>query len=78
MAKGSSPLLSLVPKTSVQIDYSKEDFHMPSLPKREKSRKKGLLLHVLVGIMGLGGVGGGGGGWVLTGYSLVSLCHSSL
>ena len=43
VAKGSSPLLSLVPKTSVQIEYTKEDFHMPSLPKKEKYRKKGLL-----------------------------------
>lgn len=44
VAKGSSPLLSLVQKTSVQLDYTKEDFHMPSLPKREKSVKKGWLL----------------------------------
>ena len=41
ISKGSTPVLTLVEKRTVDVDYPREEYYMPSLPKREKPKAKG-------------------------------------
>ena len=43
VSKGSTPVLTLVTKGSVDVDYPREEYYLPSLPKREKPRANGML-----------------------------------
>ena len=41
VSKGSTPVLTLVPKATVDVDYPREEYYMPSLPKKEKPKING-------------------------------------
>ena len=42
IGKGAQPTLSLVPKTSIKIDFPVEKYIPPNLARREKPKTKGL------------------------------------
>lgn len=44
ISKGSTPVLTLVEKGTVDVDYPREEYYMPSLPKREKLKVKGIFV----------------------------------
>lgn len=41
ISKGSTPDLTLVTKGTVDVDYPREEYYMPSLPKKEKPKVNG-------------------------------------
>lgn len=43
ISKGSTPDLTLVTKGSVDVDYPREEYYMPSLPKKEKPKVNGIV-----------------------------------
>lgn len=45
ISKGSTPVLTLVTKATVDVDYPREEYYMPSLPKKEKLKVNGKLLY---------------------------------
>lgn len=48
ISKGSTPVLTLVEKRTVDVDYPREEYYMPSLPKREKPKAKGCAILILL------------------------------
>lgn len=41
ISKGNQPVLTLVTKGTVDVDYPREEYYMPSLPKRENTKAHG-------------------------------------
>ena len=41
ISRGSNPVLSLVTKATVDVDFAAEEYYMPSLPKKEKPKTDG-------------------------------------
>ena len=41
ISKGSNPVLSLVTKTTVNVDFPREEYYKPLLPKKEKPKING-------------------------------------
>ncbi len=48
ISKGSTPVLTLVEKGTVDVDYPHEEYYMPSLPKREKPKAKGMYWLIII------------------------------
>lgn len=42
ISRGSNPVLSLVTKATVDVDFATEEYYMPSLPKKEKPKTDGI------------------------------------
>lgn len=42
IAKGSTPVLTLVTKATVDVDFPREEYYMPSLPKKERHKMNGI------------------------------------
>ena len=42
ISRGSNPILSLITKSMVEVDYPCEEYYMPSLPKMEKPKIEGM------------------------------------
>ncbi len=41
ISRGSNPVLSLVTKVTVNVDFPVEEYYMPSLPKKETVKNEG-------------------------------------
>lgn len=41
ISKGSNPILTLVTKETVNVNFPREEYYMPSLPKKEKPKSGG-------------------------------------
>ena len=49
ISKGSSPILTLVTKGTVDVSYPNEGYYMPSLPKRDKPKvNRELHMHQII------------------------------